>query len=104
MQHFVIYCSYPMHFLEDVYLVYKLDALVYHWTNMVDLVQHLPHLGPSGPAGPAGPGGPWYSRKIKHVSVVVLRYLCFSRKKIISSHLFLGKLKKTQIGGKKFNS
>lgn len=103
MQHFVIYCSYPMHFLEDVYLVYKLDALVYHWKNTFGPASPTP-FGPSGPAGPAGPEGPWYSRKIKHVSVVVLRYLCFSRKKRISSHLFLGKLKKTQIGGKKFNS
>lgn len=59
--------SYPMHFLEDVYLVYKSGALVYHWANTFGPASPTP-FGPGGPSGPACPGGPWYSRGIKHVS------------------------------------
>lgn len=61
--------SYPRHFLEDIYFVYKSDALVnhWHWTNTFGPASPTP-FGPAGPSGPLSPGGPWYSRGIKHVS------------------------------------
>lgn len=73
-----------MHFLEDVYLVYKSGALVYHWTSTFGPASPIP-FGLADPSGPAGPRGLWYSRGIKHVSSHP-KVLVFFKKKRISSH------------------